>query len=120
MRYRVGKLAAIVATAASLVVAQGAHAATYSVTATIYAIVSADSSWGTEADYLALDGVTSLGNCPKQGNGLVLFILKDDAKASRQFAMLLAAKTAGTPITIDAEDTYRSSQGYCYIRHVTY
>lgn len=112
------KLAAMSAVALEVIFSGSAVGATYGGTGTIYALVINDSSWGVDADYLMVNGVASLGTCPTM-NGLVVLMLKDDDKAQRMFAALLAAKTTGTPVSIDADDTYRSSQGYCYLRHVT-
>jgi hypothetical protein len=111
------KLAALSAVALEVIFSGPAVGATYTGNGTIYALVINDSSWGADADYLTVNGVASLGTCPTM-NGLVVLMLKDDSKAQRMFAALLAAKTAGTPVTIDADDTYRSTQGYCYLRHV--
>ena len=96
-----------------------ASAAVFSGTGTINSLISSDSTWGADADYFVVNGVTSLGTCPTQG-GMVVFILKDDAKAQRQFAMVLSARSTEAAVTVVVDDTYVSSQGYCYLRHISY
>jgi hypothetical protein len=107
----------IMVAALGLISVESAVAGDYTATGTIYALVIQDSSWGANADYVLVNGATSLGTCGKQ-NGFVVLQLTDDAKGQRQFAFLLAAKTAETPVTVGVTDTFLSSQGLCILRHV--
>lgn len=106
--------------ALGLVFAGSASGAIHSATGTLFAVITADSSSGPDADYFVLNNVTSLGTCGTMGNGLVIFLLKDDAKADRQLSALISARAAGTSISVDVDDTYVNALGYCYVRHVVY
>lgn len=77
----------------------------------------ADTTQGTDKDYFALSGVSSLGNCGVY-QGQVLFILKDDVKGTRQYAFVLSALRSGAPLTVYVEDSYKNGDGYCYVRTV--
>jgi hypothetical protein len=101
-----------------LVWSSQALATFYTGSGPVAAIVTNDSTWGADADYFVLSGVTSLGTCPAQG-GMVLFLLKDDAKGQRQFALILAARASGAQVTADVDDAYKSPGGICYLRHLT-
>ena len=76
---------------------------------------TADSGTGTDKDYFALAGVSSLGGCGTY-QGSVIFILRDDAKGNRQFAFVLSALRAAAPLTVYVDDGYKNPDGYCYVR----
>jgi hypothetical protein len=120
MKKSLHRVISIGATAPRLVFAGSASSAIYSATGAVYALIIADSSSGTDADYFALKDVTALGTCGKMGNGLVILLLKDDAKADRQLSALVSARAAGSPLSVDVDDTYVNALGYCYVRHVIY
>ena len=92
-------------------------AAPMDVVSTVKLLRSHDSSWFANVDWFALDGVTSLGGCPTY-NGYVVFRLKDDERGKRQFTTVMSAKLASAPVTVDVDDTYLDSSGYCLVKFV--
>lgn len=95
-----------------------AYAAVFTGSGTVYTLRSRESTLGTDADWFSLVGVTSLGSCPTADAGYVVLMLRDDAKGQRMFALILAAKSAGTTLTVRADDTVKTSAGYCYAQAV--
>lgn len=116
---RVSECAALLASAICVGMAPlvPAHAAPYEPTSTVLFIRSHDTSFGANVDWFAMQGVTSAGNCAKD-NGLVVFRFKDDLRGQRHFAMLLAARQTGTPVTVSVDDTNHDGNGYCYVRWI--
>jgi hypothetical protein len=56
------------------------------------------------------------GACAVAGIGTNMGIaMKDDGNGQRQFAELLAAKTAGTTVNVRVDDTVKNGNGYCYL-----
>jgi len=41
-------------------------------------------------------------------------MLRDDARGQRMFSVVLAAKSAGIPLTVRVDDTVKVAGGYCY------
>ncbi len=95
-----------------------ALAGSYNGTGTVYLLRSHSTNLGPNSDWFSLVGVTSLGNCKTADGGNVVLRLSDDAKGQRQFALVLAAKTAGTPVTAWVDDMNVDSGGYCYLMFV--
>jgi hypothetical protein len=60
-----------------------------------------------------------MGQCP-WSEGLVVLRIKDDQRGQRQFALITAAKTAGTPIIVVADDVNVDPWGYCYVGYIHY
>ena len=71
-------------------------------------------TFGANADWFSLVGVTSLGTCPTVAGGYVVLMLRDDARGQRMFSLVLAAKSAGIPLTVRVDDTLKTTAGYCY------
>ncbi len=71
-------------------------------------------TFGANADWFSLVGVTSLGSCPIGDGGYVVLMLRDDARGQRMFSVVLAAKSAGIPLTVRVDDTVKVAGGYCY------
>jgi fructose-1,6-bisphosphatase/inositol monophosphatase family enzyme len=92
-----------------------AQATSYSGTGTVALVRSHDAD--VSADWFQITGVASLGTCPVY-NGLVLFVLKDDDRSWRHFAMALSAKRAGATITAWVDDTKLNPGGYCYLQYI--
>jgi len=84
----------------------------------VAAIVTNDSSWGADADYFVLSGVTSLGTCPT-GGGMVIFLLKRRCKGTAPVRPDPRRKASGAQVTADVDDVYKSPGGICYLRHLT-
>jgi hypothetical protein len=106
---------ALVATL-GFVFAQSAFATIYYVSGTIEFLVSIDSSFGPNDDWVSLSGVAPQGTCATAGIGSNMGIaIKDDGNGQRQFAELLAAKTNGTLVNIRVDDTVKNGNGYCYL-----
>ena len=119
MRIRMShRVTAIVAAVVGLCFAELAVGAMHGGSGSVHGLVIAESYYGPNADYFVLDGLTALGTCAKQGDGLVVLRLKDDAKGERQFSFILQAKMAGIPVSVDADDTEVDAEGYCFVRHV--
>jgi hypothetical protein len=94
-----------------------AYAAPYSASGAVYTLRSRDSSFGADADWFSIVGATSLGTCPaaaQADGGYVVFMLRDDTKGQRMFSLVLAAKSAGTSITVKLDDTVKDTAGHCY------
>ena len=91
------------------------EAATYSGTGTVAVVRSHDAAVST--DWFQLSGVTSLGTCPVY-NGLVMFLIKDDDRGWRHFALALSAKRANATVTAWVDDTKVTPQGYCYVQYM--
>src|SRR5258707_13501723 len=93
-----------------------AEATTYSASGTIAVLRSHDAA--VSADWFQLTGVRSLGNCATF-NGLVIFIIKDDDRGWRHFAMALIAKRATATISAWVDDTVvANSSGACYVQYM--
>ena len=92
-----------------------AEATTYGAAGTIAVLRSHVAN--VSEDWFELTGVSSLGNCPVY-NGLVLFVLKDDDRSWRHFAMALSAKRASTAISVWVDDTVLNSGGFCYLQYL--
>jgi hypothetical protein len=95
------------------------YAAPFNPSGTVYTLQTHDSvSSGPDADWFSLAGVTSVGTCPTGDGGNVVFALRDDQNGQRMFSLVLAAKSAGTILTVRVDDTFKTSAGYCYARAV--
>lgn len=92
-----------------------AEATTYNATGTVALLRS--HVVNVSEDWFQLTGVSSLGNCPVL-YGLVLFVIKDDDRSWRHFAMVLSAKRAGTAILATVDDTVVNSGGFCYLQYL--
>jgi len=90
------------------------YAAPFTGSGMVYTLRTHDSvSFGANADWFALVGVTSLGTCATV-EGHVVFMLRDDARGQRMFSVVLAAKSAGMPLTVRVDDSVKATGGYCY------
>jgi hypothetical protein len=93
-----------------------AEATSYGASGTVVALRSHDAA--VSQDWFQLTGVASLGNCGTY-NGLVLFILRDDDRSWRHFAMVLSAKRTGATLSAWIDDTVVSSPGgFCYLQYL--
>ncbi|MFL6600229.1 MAG: hypothetical protein ACJ8R9_02780 [Steroidobacteraceae bacterium] len=92
-----------------------AAATTYGASGTVAILRSHDAA--VSEDWFTLTGVASLGTCPTL-NGQVLFVLRDDERAWRHFALVLSAKRAGTPVSVWADDTVLNHAGFCYLQYM--
>jgi hypothetical protein len=90
------------------------YAAVHIGTGTVYLLRSHISFFGPDEDWFSLAGVSSLGTCKTADGGYVVLRLRDDAKGQRMFTLVLAAKTAGTPLTVWVDDNDTDSAGYCW------
>jgi hypothetical protein len=91
------------------------YAAPYTGSGMVYTLRTHDSvSFGANADWFSLVGVTSLGTCPTFDGGYVVLMLRDDARGQRMFSLVLAAKSAGMPLTVRVDDTLKTTAGFCY------
>jgi hypothetical protein len=94
------------------------YAAVYSATGTIYILEVFDSTHGSDVDWFSLVGVSSLGACRTADAGYVVMLLRDDLKGQRMFTLALAAKTSGTPVTVQVDDAVTDSAGFCYVQYI--
>jgi hypothetical protein len=95
------------------------HATPFTTSGTVYTLQTHDLvSSGSDADWFSLVGVTSLGTCPTGDGGNVVLALRDDQNGQRMFSLVLAARSAGTTLTVRVDDTLKNSTGYCYARAV--
>jgi hypothetical protein len=91
-----------------------ADATDYSASGTVYILRSHASVVGADKDWFSLVNVSSLGICRTADAGYIVLRLRDDAKGQRMFSLVLAAKAAGTPVTVVVDDTIFDGSGYCY------
>jgi hypothetical protein len=92
------------------------YAAVHSATGAVITLASRDSSHG--ADWLSLAGVDSFGTCKTTDAGHVVFLVPDDKEGRRMFALALASKTSGTPLTIWVDDTVTDPSGFCLVSYM--
>ena len=91
------------------------YAALFTANGSVYTLRTHDSiTFGPDADWFSFVGVTSLGTCPTGDGGNVVFMLRDDARGQRMFSVVLAAKSAGIPLTVRVDDTLKTTAGFCY------
>jgi hypothetical protein len=95
-----------------------AQAVVYSGSGTVYLLRSHASVVGTDKDWFSLVNVTSLGVCKTADAGYVVLRLRDDVKGQRMFSLVLAAKAAGTTVTVVVDDAVVDAGGYCYASSV--
>ncbi|SRR6266436_5285093 len=104
---------------ALLLSVSASYATVFTTSGTVYTLQTHDSATsGANADWFSLVGVTSLGTCPTGDGGNVVFALRDDQNGQRMFSLVLAAKSAGTTLTVRVDDALKTSTGYCYARAV--
>lgn len=97
-----------------------AMAVVHSGTGTVHTLDTTDlTTFGANADWFELNGVTGLGSCGVWNQG-TLFRVKDDAHGQQMYAMLMSAYVSGIPVTVYADDTYKDSSGYCYAEQVSF
>lgn len=101
--------------ALSFLAVGAAEATTYGATGTIAALRSHDAA--VSMDWFQVTAATAMGSCPTY-NGLVIFVIKDDDRGWRHFAMALSAKRAGSTISAWVDDTIVNSGGYCYLQYM--
>lgn len=111
--------AILLSSIAALWMHETSQAAPYSATGQIAFIRAHDIIVGQNIDWFAVTGATSMGQC-LLSEGLVVLRIKDDQRGQRQFALITAAKTAGTPITVVVDDANVDPWGYCYVRYIHY
>jgi len=111
----IGGIRALTLALAGTLLAGTAQAASYTGAGQVALVRSHDAA--VSMDWFQLAGVTSLGTCPVL-NGMVLFIIKDDDRGWRHFAMALNAKRAGATVTAVVDDTKVTSAGYCYVQYM--
>jgi hypothetical protein len=70
-------------------------------------------------DWFALSNVSSLGTCGVY-NGAVIFRINDDDRGWRQFALVLAARSKGTTVSVQIDDAIKDQYGYCILRFIDY
>jgi len=93
-----------------------ANSAQYTFTGQVQSVVTTDSNLGSNLDYISISGASSAGQC-YVADGLVVIRMRDDLRGQRQFALALAAKLSGTPLTVVLDDiNQRGSDGFCYVR----
>jgi hypothetical protein len=114
MTHTLAKTSVLILTAGTLM-GGVAHATSYGGTGTVALVRSHDAT--VSEDWFQINGVASLGTCPVY-NGLVLFVLKDDDRSWRHFALALNAKRAGATITAWVDDTKLNASGYCYVQYI--
>jgi hypothetical protein len=91
------------------------HAALHSASGTVFILRSHDLVVGPDLDWFSLVGVSSLGTCKTADGGYVVLRMRDNSRGQRMFTLVLAAKVAGTPLTVWVDDTVTDSGGYCYV-----
>jgi hypothetical protein len=66
-------------------------------------------------DWFSLVGVTSVGACTG-----ALFMFKEDERAKRQVALVLAAKATGKQVRVGYDDTNAALKNgvYCYVGYI--
>jgi hypothetical protein len=94
------------------------HAADYSATGTVNTLRSRDSSPDVDSDWLSLAGVDSLGTCKTADARHVVFLVPNDKEGQRMFALALASKTSGMPLTIWVDDTVTGPSGFCLLSYI--
>lgn len=119
MRALKSPFAAIIAACAYLAIPSWASATIYYVTGTVSFVMAQDSDFGADSDWFTLNGVSPQGGCGGGGVGSAMGIaIKDDQNGSRQYALVLAAWTAGTTISVRVDDTYKNANGVCYAEFI--
>jgi len=110
---------AALVSALGLALAGPAGATVYYVSGTIENLVAIDSGFGPNDDWVSLNGVGPQGGCGAGGLGSnMAAAIKDGGNGQRQFAQLLAAKTAGTVVNFRVDDTYKNANGVCYLQYL--
>lgn len=71
-----------------------------------------------DADWIAIQGLTSLGNC-LTSDGFVVLRIRDDAKGSRMFSVAMMARATGTSVTVSVDDASTDPHGYCWMRTIS-
>ena len=104
--------------ACSVVLSAPAISATYSASGTVSLLRSHDSTLGG-LDWFALTNLSSLGTCGVY-NGMVIVRFNDDDRGWRQFAMVLAARTKNSTLTVTIDDSKKDSYGYCLLQYLDY
>ena len=66
-----------------------------------------------QTDWFSLEGVTSAGSC----NG-ALFMFKEDERAKRQIALVLAAQASGKKVLVGYDDINFKNGPYCFVRYL--
>ncbi|MEZ9525141.1 hypothetical protein [Enterovibrio norvegicus] len=71
------------------------------------------STAGSDADWIALKDVTSLGNCRMHGGSTMIRLRKD---MDRAYSAALAAQMAGKMIVVGVDDNLKDESGACWLR----
>ena len=75
--------------------------------------------WGTDANYIMVDGFTSAGTCPTSG-GLVNMAIRGDKLGDRQTVVALQAKALGKQVRVSVDPSFTSSNGTCLLRWIEF
>jgi hypothetical protein len=113
------KGAVAIAIALGMTFAGSASATIYYVSGTVQLLMGIDSGFGPNDDWFSLNGVGPQGACGAGGVGSnMAAAVKDDNNGQRQWALILAAKNAGTVINLRVDDTFKNGNGVCYAEYI--
>lgn len=70
---------------------------------------------GQDNDWIALEGVSSVGYCREWG-GHVVFLLSRDM--DRAYSTALSAQMSGKTLVVNVDDNLKDSSGACWVRWV--
>ena len=96
-----------------------AVASEFTASGTVKNLRSHNESYGTDIDWVTIEGFTSAGSCGKRSDGSVRIAIKNDEYGKRQFSTLLAAKMSNVAVTVTVDDSYKSASNTCYLAYVT-
>jgi hypothetical protein len=115
----VKKTGAVVAVAIGMTASSSAQAASFNATGRVNNVAIFDQTQVQMPSTFTLVGVSSLGSCGTLF-GFVLLRLKDDLHGQRMYAAVLAAAASGSQLSVNVEDTYRDSAGFCYVTNLSF
>ncbi len=72
----------------------------------------------SNADFLFVSGFSSAGSCPKS-TAFVIARFPNTKEGDRAYSLALAAKLANKKITIAVDDSYKNSNGDCFIQSIS-
>jgi hypothetical protein len=76
------------------------------------------SPFETDANWLKMEGVNSVGTC-REHEGLILLKIKDNDRGKQQLSLAIAAFLANRLVEINIDDTYIDRRdGFCYLRSI--
>ncbi|MBN8885267.1 MAG: hypothetical protein J0I77_06075 [Rudaea sp.] len=104
---------------AAILVAPSTWATQFLATGTVSFLRIFDASYGYNVvNWIAVSGFTSAGSCATVGGRLPL-MMKDDVRGQQMLQLAQSARIANIAVTVSVDDTYKISNGYCLIQHIS-